>query len=82
MLKLGWNDVTVDEYFLALAAHLASVLKTDRAVRELAWGLRQMVAQRKHVRWMARERKQRDDNDRRSPRPRSPIADPAAAPRP
>jgi hypothetical protein len=58
-LKLGWNTVTVDAYFLKLAPLLCDVLKTDRAIRQLRWALAKALNDRRITRGRERDRRRR-----------------------
>lgn len=56
--KVGWNGVTFDAYFYTLAVLLTNVLKTDRAINQLRWGLASVLNDRRSTRreaaWSAR----------------------------
>jgi hypothetical protein len=53
-VQLGWNWVTFDLYFLHLARLLCVVLKTDRAIMQLQWGLAVCLKERKQTRYSQR----------------------------
>ncbi len=52
--KVGWNTVTFDEYFYTLAALICTVLKTDKAIRQLRWALARCLYDRAASRAAAR----------------------------
>jgi hypothetical protein len=62
--KVGWNEVTFDEYFYTLALLICGVLKTDRAIRQLRWALAKCLNDRWHSRDAARRSRARAITDR------------------
>jgi hypothetical protein len=62
--KLGWNEVTFDEYFYTLAAVICGVLKTDKAIRQLRWALAKCLQDRRRSRERERYSRAREIADR------------------
>jgi hypothetical protein len=54
--QLDWNWVSFDRYYYTLASALATVLKTDRAIKQLRWGLALCLRNRKFGRAQERQR--------------------------
>jgi hypothetical protein len=46
-VQVGWNTCTIDGYFLNLAKLICTVLKTDRAIKQLRWALAKCLRDRK-----------------------------------